>query len=144
MTGYSRVFLDTAPLIYFLDDDARFGMKTRAILEEILSEGASIVSSTITCMEYTVYPYRTHNQEKIDAFHEFIDECGIILTPVDAMIADKAAQIRARYKDFKAMDALQLAAAVHTACDIFLTNDKQLKQFAELNCITVEDWVLMK
>lgn len=34
MTGYSRVFLDTAPLIYFLDDDARFGMKTRAILEE--------------------------------------------------------------------------------------------------------------
>lgn len=62
MTGYNRVFLDTTPLICFLDEDRQFGEKTRAILEEILSGGAAVVSSTITCMEYLVYPYRTHNQ----------------------------------------------------------------------------------
>ena len=57
-------------------------------------------------------------------------------------IARRAAEIRAEYRDFKAMDALQLAAAVHADCDVFLTNDKQLRQFRELKCVTVEEWDL--
>ena len=40
------------------------------------------------------------------------------------------------------MDSLQLAVAVCTGCDTFLTNDKQLRQFREINCVTVEDWPL--
>ena len=28
MTGYNKVFLDTTPLIYFLDNDDNFGDKT--------------------------------------------------------------------------------------------------------------------
>lgn len=39
MTGYEKVFLDTAPLIYFLDDDINFGAKSKAVFEEILSAG---------------------------------------------------------------------------------------------------------
>ena len=61
---------------------------------------------------------------------------------VNEAIARKAAQIRADYKDFKAMDALQLAAAECNGCDAFLTNDKQLRQYKALYCITVEDWRL--
>lgn len=40
MTEYKKakkVFLDTTPLIYFLDADEHFGEKTRQILEQILS-----------------------------------------------------------------------------------------------------------
>ena len=37
MTGYSKVFLDTAPIIYFLDNDVNFGEKARSILEEMIS-----------------------------------------------------------------------------------------------------------
>ncbi len=37
------------------------------------------------------------------------------------------------------MDALQLATACLSGCDLFLTNDKQLKQLKEINCITVEE-----
>lgn len=55
-------------------------------------------------------------------------------------IAKKASRIRAEYKDFKIMDALQLASACIQKCDLFLTNDKQLKQFEEINCVTVEEW----
>ena len=66
MTGYKKVFLDTAPLIYFLDDDAQRGRKVREIFEEILSTGRAIESSVITCEEYLVYPYRTNNAEKYE------------------------------------------------------------------------------
>lgn len=37
------------------------------------------------------------------------------------------------------MDALQLAVACFAECDLFLTNDKQLRQFEEVNCITVDE-----
>ena len=141
MTGYEKVFLDTAPLIYFLDDDVNFGQKAKSVFEEVLSNGKTIVSSAITCHEYLVFPYRTHNQEKIDVFFEFTDACGIELISISAKIAETASKIRAEYKEFKAMDSLQLAVAVETGCDVFLTNDKQLKQFTGIKCITLEEWI---
>ena len=64
MTGYNKVFLDTTPLIYFLDSDINFGEKTKMILEEVISEGKELVTSAVTCMEYMVYPCRTGNQDK--------------------------------------------------------------------------------
>lgn len=72
-------------------------------------------------------------------FDKFINDMEIDLIPVDEFTAKKAAQIRAMFKDFKAMDALQLAAASLTGCDLFLTNDKQLRQFTEIKCLTVEE-----
>jgi len=144
MTEYKKVFLDTAPLIYFLDNDVNFGEKTKEILEEILLSGKPVISSSITGMEYLVYPYRTNNTEKVKVFFEFINDYDIPLTGINMKIATKAAAIRAQYKDFKAMDALQLATAVISGCDVFLTNDKQLHQFKEVNCVTVEEWEIKK
>jgi predicted nucleic acid-binding protein len=83
MTEYNKVFLDTTPLIYFLDEDVNFGLKARKILEEILENEKQITSSAITYMEYMVFPYRTGNKEKIDAFNEFIEDAGIELIAID-------------------------------------------------------------
>lgn len=58
---------------------------------------------------------------------------------IDATIAERGAKIRGRYKNFKAMDALQIAAAVVKNCDVFFTNDKQLRQEKELPCVIMED-----
>lgn len=76
----------------------------------------------------------------IDDFYHFICDMDIEISNIDREIAEKAAEIRAEYKGFKAMDALQLAAACLTKCDIFLTNDKQLRQFRGIKCIMVEEW----
>ena len=38
MTDYNKVFLDTAPLIYFLDADIHFGEKMKKILEQALNQ----------------------------------------------------------------------------------------------------------
>lgn len=140
MTGYHKVFLDTTPIIYFLDDDVNFGNKILCIFEEILGDKKQMVSSAITCTEYLTFPYRTGNLEKVNAFFEFCRDCGIILYSLNLDIAKKAAEIRAKYKDFKTMDALQLASACVQGCDLFLTNDKQLRQFKEITCITVGEW----
>ena len=140
MTGYEKVFIDTAPFIYFLDENELFGDAVRKIFEEIINSEKTMISSVVTCEEYLVYPYKTDNQEKIDAFYEFTSDCGIELCPITNDIANKAAEIRAKYESFKSMDALQLAVATIRGCDVILTNDRQLCQYSELKCITIEDW----
>ena len=89
MTDCRKVFLDTAPLIYLLDNDANYIQKIRLIFTELLEAGIPIVSSVITCEEYLVFPFRTNNREKIAAFCEFVSDCGIVLRNIDRETADE-------------------------------------------------------
>lgn len=102
-------------------------------------ENCDYITSTITIAEYLIYPYQQNNLKLINAFYAFVDGMDIEIKNIDKAIAEKAAQIRARYKFFKTMDSLQLATACLSECDLFLTNDKQLKQFEEIKCLTVEE-----
>jgi predicted nucleic acid-binding protein len=43
-------------------------------------------------------------------------------------VLERATEIRARY-NFQTSDAIHLAAAIHSQCDTFLTNDRQLIRF---------------
>lgn len=140
MTEYKKIFLDTTPIIYFLDADINYAEKVERIFERLIENKSSMVTSTVTCTEYLTYPYRTGNTEKINVFFEFLTDCNVQIQPIDINIAKKAAQIRARYKDFKTMDCLQLATACLQQCDLFLTNDKQLRQFDEVKCMVVDDF----
>lgn len=88
------------------------------------------------------YPYQQNNLQLINAFYAFIDGMDIEIKNIDKAIAEKAAKIRAEYKFFKTMDALQLATACLFRCDLFLTNDKQLKQFKEIKCIIIEELMI--
>lgn len=142
MIKFNKVFLDTVPLIYFLDADVKFGEKTKSILEEILSSGKSLVSSTITYKEYLSYPYRLGNQEKIDVFFEFSKAYGVDFVPLSPEIIKLAIRFTDGYYKFNTADYLQLAVADHTGCDLFLTNDKELERFERLRCVTIEDWKL--
>lgn len=139
MTDYRRMYLDTAPLIYFLDKDVNYGDKVKIIFKMAFEAGKSIVTSTITAAEYLTYPYRTGNVSKINLFFEFMNAAPIEIMPIDISTAKKAAEIRADYTAFKMMDALQLASACVNQCDLFLTNDKQLCQFSEIRCLTVSE-----
>lgn len=142
MTDYNKVFLDTAPLIYFIEKDSnnpQYFDNMKQFFEEGYRENKEFLTSVITMAEYFVFPYRNQKMSYIDSFHRLVDTLDMEIAEVDQEIAKKAAQIRAQYKNFKAMDALQLATACVTGCDLFLTNDKQLKQFAEIKCVTVDD-----
>ena len=140
MTEFNKVFLETNPIIYLLDDDINFGQKTEQIISSFIRDEKFIVSSVITATEYLVYPYKTGNSAKIKAFWDFIYNSYILLYPINNDIATEAAKILAEYKHFKPMDALQLASAICSGCDLFLTNDKQLRQFDKISCVTVEEW----
>ena len=125
MTDFKRVFLDTAPIIYFLENSSLYMRAMGDFFAKCVKEHIQIVTSALTIEEYLVAPYSDGKMEYVDNFKRFIPEQG--------------AKIRGKYKGFKAMDALQIATAIVSGCDMFFTNDKQLRQEKELPCMTMED-----
>ena len=142
MTDYKKVFVDTAPFIYFIEKDAnnpQYHNKVKKFFMNSYESNKEFVTSVITMEEYFVFPYRNNNLSYIRMFNRLVATTNMEITEISQEIAKKAAQIRAEYKGFKAMDALQLAVACFEGCDLFLTNDKQLRQFKEIKCITVDE-----
>lgn len=77
--------------------------------------------------------------EYVDNLKRFIEYMNIEVVDIDSTIAEQGVKIRGQYKNFKAMDALQIATAIVKKCDMFFTNDIQLRQEKELPCMTMED-----
>lgn len=142
MTDFKKVFVDTAPFIYFIESDDH-NLQCHEKVKEFFKYGydndKEFVTSVITMEEYFVFPYRNKEYSFIDMFNRLVATTNMEMLEINQEIAKKAAQIRAEYKGVKAMDALQLATACLSGCDLFLTNDKQLKQFREIVCVTVEE-----
>jgi len=143
MNAYSKVFIDTAPLVYYLQKNENYFAKVKNIFLELDYMGASFALSDITITEYSVFPYKNNRIDLIYTLNNFINKSKADILHTTRDVADRAAKIRAEYPFFKTMDSLQLAFAFVDRCDLFLTNDKQLKQFKDLNCVTLEDWKMM-
>lgn len=142
MTGYRKVFVDTAPFIYYIEGsigNPEYSSKAKKFFKGCHELDIELGTSVITIEEYKVFPYRNNRHELIESFERLIGVLNIGFVNIDKIVADRAAQIRAVYKGFKGMDSLQLAAACLKRCDLFLTNDKQLKQFEGIKCITMDD-----
>lgn len=139
MTGFRRVFIDTAPFIYYLERSEQYFDQMIRFLEKCSEDEIEMVTSAITVEEYLVYPYANDKNELVENFEKFISYMKIKVVSIDEEIAKQGAKVRAKYKDFKAMDALQIATAIKSNCDMFFTNDKQLRQETELPCITMDD-----
>ena len=140
MTDYKNIFLDTAPVTYYLEENAQFFDAVTGFMNRYAE--ARFHTSVVTLMEYSVMPYRNSNQKQIDDLYAFLNDVEINIATINQTIADTAAKIRAKYSTFKGLDSIQLATAKELGCDTFLTNDKQLKQYTELSVVLATDLTL--
>lgn len=139
MTEFKRVFADTAPIIYYLENNPQYKDLIKGFFTRCLKENIQVVTSAITIEEYLVLPYSSGKIEFADNFKRFLEYMNVEVVDINSTIAEQGAKIRGQYKYFKAMDALQLAVFCLLKCDLFLTNDKQLRRFTEIKCITVDE-----
>ena len=134
-----NIFVDTNPLIYILDEFVPFSDKTNSFFEAKILTGAEFYTSTITDAEFIVKPLIEHQFNKIDLYYRFLASCDFSKCVINENVASRSAHIRAKYKNIKLADALQLAAAIEYNCQIFLTNDKRLKQVSEIQVVLVDE-----
>lgn len=136
----SRIYFDTTPLIYFLDDEKPFSDKVASFIFNHQDDTDFYLTSTITDTEYLVFPYKMEDMRKIWLYKKFLADFNFQIVESNRAITQQAAQLRAKYPGLKSMDAIHLATSIFCGCDIFLTNDEQLRQVTEANVVLVSDF----
>ena len=101
MTDFKKVFIDTAPFIYFLENSSRYMESIGKFFTKCTKENIQIVTSTLTIEEYLVLPYSNGKVEYVDNFKRFIEYMNIEVVDIDSNIAEQGAKIRGQYKNFK-------------------------------------------
>ncbi|MEH2357291.1 type II toxin-antitoxin system VapC family toxin [Nostoc sp.] len=135
LANVSRLFLDTAPVIYFVERNPQFVDLVDPIFER-LSTDITAVASGITLSECLVGAIRLGLADLEQAFVDVLQQEQVVFVEINAAIAREAARIRVRY-NLQLPDALQVAAAIIAGCEAFLTNDAALKRVTELRVLVV-------
>jgi predicted nucleic acid-binding protein len=141
LQGVTRLFLDSAPVIYAVERNPQYLPLVRVVFERIFSGLPMGVVSPITLAECLVQPYRLGQNELQQDFIELMtDNQNIEFVPIDdEIIAIDAAEIRARY-NLQLPDAFQITVALAAGCEAFLTNDVTFKRVTELRVLVLDDF----
>jgi predicted nucleic acid-binding protein len=139
--GKARLlFLDTAPVIYYIEGDTQHLAHADIVFNALDNLALSAVTSPITLAECLIVPLRNADENVRKAFIELIlNSHNIHFHPSDKTIAIKAAELRATY-NLSLTDAFQVATAIVTECDAFLTNDAALKRVKEIHVIVLDEF----
>lgn len=137
LRGVSRLFLDTSPVIYYVEGGQYFEI-VKPVFERIGRNEITAVSSPITLAECLVAPLK-------HSLHEAADDFTALLTPPNTAVcasldhlAASAASFCAKYR-LLLPDGFQFAAALDNGCDAFFTNDRKLRRVTELAVLVVGD-----
>jgi predicted nucleic acid-binding protein len=138
----NKLFLDTAPVIYYVENNPQYQSLVNYAFENLDSGSLSAVTSPITLSECLVYPYRLGLTELQEYFIDLIvSGDNVEFMQIDALIAQQASQLRAKY-NLALLDSLQISVAIISKCDVFLTNDIQLKRVTELPILVLSDFLV--
>lgn len=139
LQGVKILFLDTAPVIYFIESNPIYREKVSQVFRVADENEVTFVTSPITLAECLVIPYRQGLEQLRQDFIDLITGGEqTIFVPISAEVGQRAAQLRAEY-GFALPDALQVAVALMTNCDAFLTNDRRLARVQQLRALVISD-----
>jgi predicted nucleic acid-binding protein len=139
LKAVNRVFLDTAPVIFFIERDPSYSALVDEIFDRIDAGTLHAVTSPVTLAECLVQPMR---RGLIQAQRDFTDlivfGANVTFQRLDDATGQRAADLRARYNLLLA-DAFQVAAALDGGCDALLTNDYAFRRVQELTILILDD-----
>lgn len=138
LANIRELFLDTAPVIYHVEGNPAYQPLTDQVFQTIQAGTLSAVTSPITLSECLVHPYRHGDKALAQKFRNVIT-AGVNTRYVGVdVVAEQAAEVRARY-NLKLADAFQIAAAIAASCDAFLTNDSTLKRVSGITILVLDE-----
>ncbi len=133
------LFLDTAPVIYYLERHPTFFPSIRSIFERVSDGDLPAVSSPITLAECSSIPYLQQLPElKKDLTDLLALNKNVIFRITDEVVLIEAVKMRVKY-GLKLADSIQVATAIACNCDAFLTNDVELSKVTEIRSIVVSE-----
>ena len=137
LSSTNKISLDSNIILYYLHQDKNFGNQSLRLLAAIKNKTKII--STLIYAESFVYVFEQADEslekKQLKAL-EKIPKLKIVAPTKKICLL--AAQLRAAYR-LKTPDAIHLATAIDSDCDVFITNDGNLKKVQEITVLTLRD-----
>lgn len=135
------VGLDTAPLIYLVEENPVYVEVVDAFFEALDRNEFRVITSTVTLAEVLIYPLRMGNVALAQQYQDILlNQDNLTTVSVSPAIAERAAQLRATY-NLRTPDAIQLATAIEEGARFFLTNDVRLPVIPGLQDLVLDTLV---
>lgn len=97
----------------------------------------ALLTSSVTLTE--LFSTKASDEELYDLKEDFLAIPNLKIFDISQEVALLAAKLR-RESNIRIIDSLQLAAAIVSKADVFLTNDLRLKKFKKIRVLTLEDF----
>lgn len=123
----SRIFLDSNIFIYLIEDRGALGKRAAELLERLSMRRDDVITSVLTLGEVLTKPVRENRNDLTEQYEQALSSQGMEIVAFDRSAARTYARIRVD-KTIKAPDAIQLAVAAASRCDLFVTNDQRLSR----------------
>jgi predicted nucleic acid-binding protein len=139
LTSETTVFIDTAPLIYFFEENPIYIAQLATFFDAVTESRANLVTSMITYIEVLVHPERSGAKTLAAKYRDFLTNSDqISIYPLNLTVADACTKLRAQH-GIKTPDAIQLAVARTCGADYILTNDAAWTKIPGFDITLVSD-----
>jgi predicted nucleic acid-binding protein len=139
--GPGDVAIDTAIVIYFIEESTRYLPLVLPLFLEANEGRRTLVTSSLTLLEVLVVPYRAGNRQLALEYERLLTGSrGLRLIDFTRDHLRAAAHLRAT-TGVKTPDALQLAVAIGAGCRAFITNDRRLSGAPGIRVLQLSDYL---
>ena len=139
LRGVTRIHLDSAPLIYFVERNPVYIERMKSIMRRVRPNGLHLSFSVITVPEVLNKPIAEGDEKLQSLYRTLLTQTrNVELHPLTLAIAEKAASLRALH-NLRTPDAIQIATAIEAGCDAFLTNDKGFRRVDDLRVLILDE-----
>ncbi len=121
--------IDTNIFIYYFQEHYEFGSAAKKIFQRLEKGEAKATTSIITLIELLSLKTTEENIEKLKNI--YLRTPNLKTIDITQAIGIETARIRSKY-GYRMADAIQLATALHLKVNVFITNDKRLQNFKEI------------
>ena len=131
--GISRLGLDTTPFLYFVEGRPDFGAVCTDVFTAVDAGQVEVYTSVLTLSETLTKPLAVGDGALESAFRNLLTRTrGVYLMSVSPAIGDIVSRLCERYDGLRTADAVQIATAIASGCEAFLTGDARLKRVTEI------------
>ncbi len=139
--GAGPVGLDTVVFIYFVEEHPDYLRIVEPLFQAIDQGKIEATTSTLTLLETLVVPLRAGREDLATRYETLLVRGrGLRMVELDRDLLRAAAGLRARF-GVRTPDAIQLAAALVSGCQILLTNDRRLPELPGLRILQLRDFL---
>ncbi|TAN49806.1 MAG: type II toxin-antitoxin system VapC family toxin [Betaproteobacteria bacterium] len=127
------VLVDSAPIIYVLEQNPRFAARFRPLFERQAAGEVQFAVTTITLAEVLTGPLKAGEEALAKRYRAIMESWQVVNLTAD--IAESAARLRASL-GLRVADAIQAASAIAVNADALVTHDRDFSRVRTLSVLS--------